>query len=87
MKDEETIVHNNTTIIAAVNHYAFYSTRIRNIPWPYLLAATIPELLPLLLLLADRKELTGTSQPNARGTLLPPQPPEPQRGHTQSESN
>ena len=31
------------------------------------------------------QELTGTSQPNARGTLLPPQPPEPQRGHTQPE--
>jgi len=31
--------------------------------------------LPLLLLLADLHELTGTSQPNARGTLLPPQPP------------
>jgi hypothetical protein len=29
-------------------------------------------LLPLLLLLADRRGLTGTSQPNARGTLLPP---------------
>ena len=42
-------------------------------------------LLPLLLLLADLNELTGTSQPNSRGTLLPPQPPEPQRGHTQSE--
>jgi hypothetical protein len=44
-------------------------------------------LLPLLLLLADLNELTGTSQPNARGTLLPPQPPEPQRGHTQPESH
>ena len=42
---------------------------------------------PLQLLLADREEPTGTSQPNARGTLLPPQPPEPQRGHTQPESN
>jgi hypothetical protein len=51
----------------------------------YLLAALISLLLPLLLLLADLNELTGTSQPNARGTLLPPQPPEPQRGHTQPE--
>jgi hypothetical protein len=29
-------------------------------------------LLQLQLLLADNNELTGTSQPNARGTLLPP---------------
>ena len=72
MKDEETIVHNNTTIIAAINHYALYSTQFRNIPWPYSLAATIPVLLPLPLLLADRNEITGTSQPNTRGTLLPP---------------
>jgi hypothetical protein len=41
----------------------------------------------LLLLLADLNELTGTSQPNAGGTLLPPQPPEPQRGHTQPEKS
>jgi hypothetical protein len=81
----------NITIIEALNHCAFYSTRFRNIPWPYLFAAMIPALQPLLLLLllllADSNELTGTSQPNARGTLLPPQPPEPQRGHTQPESN
>jgi hypothetical protein len=36
------------------------------------------------LLLANRGTLTGTSQPNARGTLLPPSPPEPQRGHTRT---
>jgi hypothetical protein len=77
----------NRTIIEARNHCAFYSTRFRNIPWPYLLAAMILALQPLLLLLVDRNELTGTSQPNSRGTLLPPQPPEPQRGHTQPESN
>jgi hypothetical protein len=87
MQDEETIVHNSTSIITTVNHLCFLLYQFRNIPWPYSLAATIPVLLPLLLLLADNNELTGTSQPNARGTLLPPQPPEPQRGHTQPESH
>jgi hypothetical protein len=41
-------------------------------------------LLSILLSLADHKKLTGTSQPNAWGTLLPPSPPEPQRGHTRT---
>jgi hypothetical protein len=39
---------------------------------------------PCRFLLANRGTLTGTSQPNARGTLLPPSPPEPQRGHTRT---
>jgi hypothetical protein len=47
----------------------------RSVPCPALLVRV---------LLADRRMLTGTSQPNARGTLLPPSPPEPQRGHTRT---
>jgi hypothetical protein len=86
----DTLPMYNITIIEAIYHCALYSIRFGNIPWPDLFAAMVPTLQPLLLLLllllADLNELTSTSQPNARGTLLPPHPPEPQRGHTQPES-
>ena len=64
----------NITTIKAIYHCAVYSIRFKNIPSPDLFAAMVPTVHPLLLLLllADSNELTGTSQPNARGTLLPP---------------
>jgi hypothetical protein len=42
---------------------------------------------PSLFLLSNHKDFTGTSLANARGTLLPPYPPELQRGHTQETKN
>jgi hypothetical protein len=73
-----------------INPSAFYSTKndhtFASSPAsnddPTLRDAPAPHSVPLPL--ADRRMLTGTSQPNARGTLLPPSPPEPQRGHTRT---
>jgi hypothetical protein len=53
------------------SHDAIYSTEIKIIPWPYRPPWKLPAHF-VLLLLADRRDLTGTSQPIARGTLIPP---------------
>jgi hypothetical protein len=63
------------------------TTGFRIIPWPFLLAASsllLPLLLPLLLLLADLSELTGTSQPTL-GVLFFPLSPPSRKGATHNQ--
>jgi hypothetical protein len=64
------------------DNLSFYQS-VNSVPVPFRFPRTTSRA-PYRVLLADRRMLTGTSQPNARGTLLPPSPPEPQRGHTRT---
>jgi hypothetical protein len=48
-----------------------YTSPVKIIPLPFAFLRTTSRA-PCRVPLADRRKLTGTSQPNARGTLLPP---------------
>jgi hypothetical protein len=50
---------------------AFYSAKLKIIPLPYRLLRVLSAR-SVSLPLADHRDLTGTSQPITRGTLLPP---------------
>jgi hypothetical protein len=66
------IINNNKF----AEHKMLSTLPIKIIPLPFARLEDVPRSVPrpalLPLPLADHRKLTGTSQPNARGTLLPP---------------
>jgi hypothetical protein len=72
-KQSHDIITNNNGL---PNIKRFLPYQLKIIPWPHARFGDVPRAVPLpslrAVLLADQGKLTGTSQPNARGTLLPP---------------